>query len=46
MLAAVLERASDGIESQRRRDRLAREVAELTGESLTKAVRTALAERL
>ena len=27
-------------------DRLAREVAELTGESLTKAVRTALAERL
>ncbi|MGH6885730.1 MAG: type II toxin-antitoxin system VapB family antitoxin [Geminicoccales bacterium] len=27
-------------------DRLAREVAELTGESLTEAVRTALAERL
>ena len=27
-------------------DRLAREVAELTGESLTRAVRTALAERL
>ena len=27
-------------------DRLAREVAQLTGESLTQAVRTALAERL
>ena len=27
-------------------DRLAREVAKLTGESLTEAVRTALAERL
>jgi len=27
-------------------DRLAREVSELTGESLTQAVRTALAERL
>lgn len=27
-------------------DRLAREVAEITGESLTEAVRTALAERL
>lgn len=27
-------------------DRLAREVAELTGESLTEAIRTALAERL
>jgi antitoxin VapB len=27
-------------------DRLAREVAALTGESLTKAIRTALAERL
>jgi antitoxin VapB len=27
-------------------DRLAREVAQLTGESLTEAVRTALAERL
>ena len=27
-------------------DRLAREVAKLTGESLTRAVRTALAERL
>ena len=27
-------------------DRLAREVAEVTGESLTQAVRTALAERL
>jgi antitoxin VapB len=30
----------------RETDRLAREVAKLTGESLTEAVRTALAERL
>ncbi len=30
----------------RETDRLAREVAELTGETLTQAIRTALAERL